>query len=61
MELTDDIYNNCIKPMMDKMKQLRADQGFNDEDMAKLNEWRSANPEEAKNEFMASWNAADTD
>ena len=55
MELTDDTYNNCFKPMLDKMKQLKADQGFTAEDDAKVKEWRTANPEEAKQEFMATW------
>merc|ERR1712134_200562 len=29
--------------------------------MGKVKEWRTANPEEAKQEFMATWGAADTD
>ena len=55
MELTDDIYNNNMKPMLDKMKELKAAQGWTAEDDQKQKEWREANTEEAKQEFMATW------
>merc|ERR1712146_645022 len=60
-EITDDQYENIFKPMMAKMAEMKARDGITAEDDATVAAWREANPEEAKQEFMATWGAADTD
>lgn len=42
-ELTDENYQEIFKPIYDKNKQMRIDQGFTDEDQAKVKEWSTAN------------------
>ena len=58
---TDEQYNDVLLPMMKKMKALREAAGFTAEDIQKENDWRTANAEEAKEEFMTTWKTADTD
>merc|ERR1712196_28946 len=59
--MTDEQYESIYKPMRQRMDEMKARDGITAEDDAKVNEWRKANPEEAKQEFMATWGAADTD